>query len=218
MLESLGGRLIGVVGWKNSGKTAVVESLVKHLRTRGYRVGTAKHAPGDVALQPVTKDSARHLDAGADVTAVIGDLMVVFGKTQDDGLETVATRYLSLCDVIVAEGFKHAHIPKVAVIAEGDDILKQTENIAAVVCRGDKPEGYRCFKPDETAALVDYLFEKDILKPTGGSTTLIVNGKAIPINAFVQTSLAGILRGFLTALHDIDPPNDIQLIIKVTPY
>jgi molybdopterin-guanine dinucleotide biosynthesis protein B len=215
VLESLKGRLIGVVGWKNSGKTTVVESLVKHLSARGYRVGTVKHAPADVALQPGTKDSARHLGAGADVSAVSGDLTVVFGRTQGDDVETVAARYLSLCDVIIAEGFKHTHIPKVAVIAEGDDILRQTENIAAVVCGGSKPEGYRCFAPDETAALVEYLSEKDILKPPGGFTTLMVNGKAIPINAFVQTSLAGILRGFLTALRDIESPTDIQVTVKL---
>ena len=36
--------VFGIVGWKNSGKTTLVESLVKYLTEQGYQVSTIKHA------------------------------------------------------------------------------------------------------------------------------------------------------------------------------
>ena len=36
--------VFGIVGWKNSGKTTLVESLVKYITEQGYQVSTIKHA------------------------------------------------------------------------------------------------------------------------------------------------------------------------------
>ena len=37
-------RVFGIVGWKNSGKTTLVERLVSHFTKQGYKVSTIKHA------------------------------------------------------------------------------------------------------------------------------------------------------------------------------
>ena len=58
-------RVFGVVGWKNNGKTTLVERLVEHLAARGYRVSTVKHAHHEVDLDQPGKDSWRHREAGA---------------------------------------------------------------------------------------------------------------------------------------------------------
>ena len=36
--------VVGVAGWKNSGKTTLVTRLVAELSGRGYRIATVKHA------------------------------------------------------------------------------------------------------------------------------------------------------------------------------
>ena len=214
MLKTLSGRVIGVVGWKDSGKTTVVESMVSLLNAKGFTVGTVKHIHGELSLQPDAKDSARHLDAGAETSAVAGDGVVVLERRGDGDLETVAARYLSLCDVIVVEGFKHAEIPKVAVLSETDDILEDASNVVAVVYRKAKPEAFPAFKADDIQGLVDFLLENEVLKTSGAMATLMVNGRPVPINEFVQASLAGVLRGFIAALHDVEPPETIQLTIN----
>jgi molybdopterin-guanine dinucleotide biosynthesis protein B len=214
MLESLRGRVIGVVGWKDSGKTTLVERLVTILSAGGYRVGTVKHVDADVLLQPEAKDSARHLDAGAETVVVLGEGPMVLGQSGDGDLETVAAGHLSLCDIIIVEGFKHADIPKVVVFSGTDDILKETENIVAVVYREDKPEGYPGFETHDVEGLVDFLRENEILKPSTGAATLLVNGKPVPLNEFVQASLAGVVRGFIGALHDVGAPSTIQITVK----
>ena len=217
MLEALKGRVIGVMGWKDSGKTLVVEHLVKSLMHRGFRVGTVKHVHEALSLQPAAKDSVKHLDAGAEIALALGEGLMVIGKRAGEDLETAVSRYLSLCDIIVVEGFKHAEIPKVAVVSGSDDILGETENVVAVVYREARPEAYPAYTADEIEALVTFLFEKEILKPPDRETSLIVNGKPVPVNEFVQTSLAGVIRGFITALHDIEYPSTIEVRIKSTP-
>ena len=214
MLESLKGRIIGVAGWKDAGKTTLVEHLVRVLIARGFRVGTIKHAYSDVDLQPEVKDSVKHLDAGAETVVVLGKSEVAVERSRAGDLETAAARHLALCDVIIAEGFKHADIPKVAVFSGNGDVLKETENIVAVVHRGDKPEGYPGFEADDIKGLADYLLEAGILNPPAAGVTLVVSGRPVPINEFVQASLAGMITGFTGALRDVETPSDIQITLK----
>jgi len=37
-------KVFGVVGWKNTGKTGLVERLVAEISARGFKVSTIKHA------------------------------------------------------------------------------------------------------------------------------------------------------------------------------
>ena len=57
--------VIGVVGWKDNGKTTLVCRLVDHLTARGFTVSTVKHAHHGVDPDQPGKDSRRHRDAGA---------------------------------------------------------------------------------------------------------------------------------------------------------
>ncbi|RME18381.1 MAG: molybdopterin-guanine dinucleotide biosynthesis protein B, partial [Alphaproteobacteria bacterium] len=36
-------KVFGIIGWKNSGKTSLVERLVAEIRARGLTVSTVKH-------------------------------------------------------------------------------------------------------------------------------------------------------------------------------
>ena len=215
MASSCTGRIIGVVGFKHSGKTQMVEGLVALLSRKGFAVGTVKHVHDDLALQPAAKDSIRHLDAGAGTTVVVGKGMVEVLDRDGKDLETVVAQYLHLCDYIVVEGFKHAGIPKIAVVSEGEDIFKEAENIVAVVCRGDKPDDYPAFTPEETDKLADFLFEKKVLQEPGQRSSLLVNGRPVPMNEFVQNSLSGVIMGFIASLRGVERPTTIELTIKL---
>ena len=58
-------KVYGVVGWKNAGKTGLMERLVAEITGRGYRVSTVKHAHHAFDLDRPGKDSHRHRAAGA---------------------------------------------------------------------------------------------------------------------------------------------------------
>ncbi len=63
--------LIGIVGWKNSGKTTLVERLIPLLSQRGLKVATVKHTHHDLRPRDGWTDGERHARAGAIQTIVV---------------------------------------------------------------------------------------------------------------------------------------------------
>ena len=58
-------RIFGITGWKNSGKTGLMERLVAEITRRGFSVSTLKHAHHVFDVDQPGKDSFRHREAGA---------------------------------------------------------------------------------------------------------------------------------------------------------
>ena len=58
-------RLYGVTGWKNAGKTGLMERLVTEISSRGFSVSTLKHAHHSFDVDQPGRDSHRHRVAGA---------------------------------------------------------------------------------------------------------------------------------------------------------
>lgn len=127
-------KVISVVGYKKSGKTALVTALVRKLSEFG-KVGTVKHM-GEQRLNPIETDTGRHFDAGADMVIGITGTGATGTVTADiTGIassETAVTELVSfsrdrnledaldmLCDqgfdFAVVEGFKESNLPKIAL-------------------------------------------------------------------------------------------------------
>jgi molybdopterin-guanine dinucleotide biosynthesis adapter protein len=111
-------KVFGVVGWKNNGKTTLVERLVAHLVARGYRVSTVKHAHHEVELDQPGKDTWRHREAGAEEVvlatarrwAVIHELR----GAPEPTLDALLAR-MTPVDLVIVEGFKRLPHPKLEV-------------------------------------------------------------------------------------------------------
>ncbi|WP_410510147.1 molybdopterin synthase [Methanosarcina hadiensis] len=118
-------KVISVVGYKKSGKTALVSALVRQLSGFGT-VGTVKHM-GELRLNPEETDTGRHFDAGADmVIGITGTELVSFARDSDleDALDMLCDRGI---DFAVVEGFKKSNLPKIA--------LGDVEGVSNVVIR-----------------------------------------------------------------------------------
>ncbi|KKG12509.1 molybdopterin synthase [Methanosarcina sp. 2.H.A.1B.4] len=118
-------KVISVVGYKKSGKTALVSALVRELSGFGA-VGTVKHM-GEQRLNPGETDTGRHFDAGADtVIGITGSELVSFSRDSDleDALDMLCDRGL---DFAVVEGFKESNLPKF--------VLGDLEGVSNVVMR-----------------------------------------------------------------------------------
>ena len=108
--------IITVVGLSDAGKTTIIEKLLPELKRRGFKVGTIKHAHHGFAIDREGKDSWRHQQAGADITAVAGpEKTALVINAPLEGLEDVR-RIMEGMDLIIAEGFKSARLPKVEVL------------------------------------------------------------------------------------------------------
>jgi len=110
--------IITVVGYSDAGKTTLIEKLVPELKQRAYRIGTVKHAAHGFAVDREGKDSWRHQKAGADIVAVAGpDKIAMVINTPVETLDTLR-RMMTGMDLILAEGFKSARMPKLEVLRQ----------------------------------------------------------------------------------------------------
>ena len=125
--------VIGIAGWKNSGKTTLVTRLVAALTARGHRVSTIKfshHEGADNtsdAASPRMRDTTRHAMAGAKQVgfaspsrwAVLegGATPVEWHTSRADRGAVLAALISAMApaDLILLEGFKSAAIPKIEV-------------------------------------------------------------------------------------------------------
>lgn len=108
--------LIGIAGWKNSGKTTLATRLIAEFVARGFRVASLKHAHHSFQVDDADTDSARHRRAGAQQVAVVSDsrwaLIRELRETPEPSLDAMLAM-LDPCDIVVVEGYKRAPIPKI---------------------------------------------------------------------------------------------------------
>lgn len=111
-------RVIGVTGFKNSGKTTLVERLVEELTRRGLRIATVKHAHHTFDIDHKGRDSFRHRTAGAREVAVVSRNQWAIIRDMNDepepSLEDIMGR-LQPCDLVIVEGYKRDRHPKIEV-------------------------------------------------------------------------------------------------------
>lgn len=205
---------VQVVGSKKTGKTTLIEEITRELVSRGRRVCCIKHTHSAPALEPDDTDTARFRAAGATTTALASDgSTVVVHAPGGEPLAAIALRDSVEGDVVLAEGFKRSPGRKIAV-SGGDMDINSLDEVVAVV--GEAPPDFDgpVFAPDATAEICDLI--EDIRDETGGpwSVELSVDGRAVPLNAFVRSFIAATLGGMVTALDGVDPPSEIDVKCK----
>lgn len=137
--------VLGIVGWHNSGKTALGVLLVGELKRRGLRVAVIKHAGHTPHYDQEGSDSWRYVQAGSDAVALASahQLMTVNRLDQELSLERVLERLPENVDVVLVEGYKAAPIPKVEVMdpsANREEITREDQRLALLTAEED-PEG-----------------------------------------------------------------------------
>jgi len=118
MRNSHGIPIIGVVGWKNSGKTTLTVRLIECFRARGLRVASVKHAHHKFHIDEGDQDSARHRKAGASEVAIISPYRwAMISEAPSDAARepdfSDVIDWFTDADIIVVEGYKSQPIPKI---------------------------------------------------------------------------------------------------------
>jgi molybdopterin-guanine dinucleotide biosynthesis protein MobB len=164
-------RLYGVTGWKNSGKTVLVERLVAELTRRGLTVATVKHAHHGFDVDQPGKDSHRHRAAGATQVAVASRarwaLMTELRGAPEPTLDALLAR-LDPVDLVLVEGYKRDRHPKIEarraataqnLIAAGDP------TIVAIASDAPLPGlAVPVFDLDDIPAIADFILARTGLK------------------------------------------------------
>ena len=102
-------KIFGIVGWKNSGKTGLMERLVSDMTARGLKVSTIKHAHHSFDVDHVGRDSYRHRFAGASEVMLASNKRWALMHELRSELEPTFNELLAKMlpvDLILVEGFK----------------------------------------------------------------------------------------------------------------
>lgn len=157
--------VLGIAGWKNSGKTTLTTRLVEELTSRGLRVSTVKHAHHDADVDHEGTDSFRHRAAGATevalVTANRWALMRELRGAEEPPLADILAR-LAPVDLVIVEGYKREPIPKIEV--RRDEAMDQTPlaDPHVIATAGDAGSELNLprFELDDIRAIADFVVAK----------------------------------------------------------
>jgi len=152
--------VVSIVGKSDSGKTTVMEGLIRELSSRGWRVATVKHHVHEVDVDVPGKDSWRHAHAGA-VTSMISSptQFAVVRRVEEERTLDELVEAAGDADLLLTEGFKRAGNVRIEVVrrARSDELINAQEELFAVMT--DTPElvpaGVRVFTLDDFARVAD---------------------------------------------------------------
>ena len=153
---------IGFAAWSGTGKTTVVEGLVRTLTARGLRVAVVKHDGHGFEIDREGKDSRRFTKAGAGTVLLTSPAGTAVMCQRGIGLAE-ALRQIDDADLILVEGFKDAPIPRIDLCrkATGQDFAVPPEQcIALVTDRDDVPPGIPRFAFEDTEGLAAFVTEE----------------------------------------------------------
>jgi len=119
MSDVLAGKVFGVTGWKNSGKTTLVVKLVHYFVSQGLRVGTIKRAHSGFDIDHPQTDSYRHREAGAQQVMIASNkrwaMMHELGDNGEVPLAELLTQFSDI-DLVLVEGYKAESHPKIQAL------------------------------------------------------------------------------------------------------
>jgi molybdopterin-guanine dinucleotide biosynthesis protein B len=152
---------LAVVGAKNSGKTVVIEFLIRHLTEKGYRVATVKHTSHHHRFDTPGKDSYRHRAAGAGLTITRSrEETAVFSRPELLGVDQLQNLTAGLFDIWLVEGDHRSGRPTVLVTR----LLEQfpgelPANIVATIGPRRISKTSAHFESGDTAGLAEFVIE-----------------------------------------------------------
>jgi len=162
-------KIIGVVGWKNSGKTTLIEKLINEFNSRSLTVSTIKHSHHNFSVDKRGTDSFRHFNAGTQETILSSKKKWIKFSRQlsvsKPNLPYLITQ-ISPVDIVIVEGFKDCDHIKLEVVDSLSDrkLLYETDRtICGLITNQQKIQnsGLPQFQRDDVQKICDFI-EKTI--------------------------------------------------------
>lgn len=198
-------KVLAVLGSPEEGLLEFAEALAGELESRGRRVGLVQRG----AVETGGPTCRLVLDA---------DGLAVRRRASETGLGTgvdqLAGRYGQGLDILLTTAHPEAKRPKIEFCPPGR-LPRHLDDPAlrVVVCDQAEAGGKPCFAPGDLAGLADFV-ERE-LAPAGprAHTTVLLDGRRVPIKAFVQDIIAGTIRAMIRSLKGGDRPGRLEIFI-----
>ncbi len=156
-----------VAARSNSGKTTLIEKIVRILKARGMRVAVIKHASAGFELDKPGKDSWRFEQAGADSVVLVGPgRMAVLKKLDHDPPAAELLQAARDADVVIYEGFKQSAVNKIEVFRQGisgaEPLCMRDGSFRALVRDVPYPVAIPQFDLNDAEAVAEFIAGDDV--------------------------------------------------------
>lgn len=158
--------VFGIVGYKNTGKTGLMERLVSNITARGFSVSTIKHAHHSFDVDHPGKDSYRHRTAGAAQVLLSSGtrwaLMSELRGADEPDLDTLLAQ-LDPVDLILIEGYKTDKHPKIETYraaTNGTLLAMNDPTILGVASDCAMTVTQPVFDLDDTTVIADFILSQ----------------------------------------------------------
>lgn len=126
-------KIMQIVGYKNSGKTTLINELIQICNAHQLEVTTIKHhghGEEDISLNHKEVDSRSFINSGASESIVLGHQLIERVTKQQKSLTQIIEEDLSIKpDVILVEGFKQEQYPKVLLKKNSGNLNQELANV-----------------------------------------------------------------------------------------
>ena len=156
-------KIFGVTGWKNSGKTGLMERLITEFTARGLSVSSIKHAHHSFDIDHPGRDSYRHRDAGArQVLLASRNRWALMHELRDEDEPSLGDllKQLSPVDLVLIEGYKRDRHPKIEAHRKETGqplIAPEDETIVAVASDTSVTIDRPALELNDTASIANFI-------------------------------------------------------------
>ena len=157
-------KTIGVIGWKNSGKTTLVSKLVDYFSSLNLKVGVIKHAHHSFDIDHPNTDSYKIRKSGAYKTTIVSNKRLAFIEERADDNEIDLKSIIDMnkdCQILILEGFKKNNdIPKIEVFLKKNKkeyLYKNFEKVKLLVTDDDKSHPLKVLNHDQIPLIAKFI-------------------------------------------------------------
>mgnify|MGYP001212542665 CR=1 FL=1 len=158
-------KVVGIVGWKDVGKTFFVTEIINLLVKKGYKVGTIKHAHHDFDIDKPGTDSFKHRQSGASEVIISSSKrwakIIENNNKTEKKLNELLREFIDV-DLVIVEGFKNENHPKIEIIKNDNDnyLFTKIKNIKAIISNNKLETDLKIFKNEEIDNIVDFILRE----------------------------------------------------------
>jgi molybdopterin-guanine dinucleotide biosynthesis protein B len=157
-------KVIGVCGWKDVGKTHFATLIIKLLVSKGYKVGSIKHADHDFDIDQPGTDSFKHRKAGSSQVIISSSRrwakIIENNNKKEKNLDELIAEFQDI-DIVVVEGFKKEKHPKIEILGKNlQKINREIKNVIAIISDELSDSKIPVFKKNDIESLVEFIIKK----------------------------------------------------------
>ncbi|EAC4450470.1 molybdopterin-guanine dinucleotide biosynthesis protein B [Listeria monocytogenes] len=113
--------ILQIIGFKNNGKTTLLNALIRASRKENYTVSAIKHDAHDFSVDHAGTDSYSFQESGAEAVVIANSRQYAVMEQTGIDLKT-AIQKLPESDIVLIEGYKEGPFPKIILVREQAEI------------------------------------------------------------------------------------------------